>query len=268
MERLNNNFMICVFSTLIILVLLKQELLAQNIDIDSERIKIKVEYIAVIDGESTTATLHHLSNDFSVFEWFKSEADSMQEYFDMENINFNINIYNEEGLFVCKDFSDHKMFSREVSIINHYYVTDIIPTVDWVIYPEEKIIGGYKSKKAEGFFRGRNYTVWFTPEIPISNGPWKLGGLPGLILEVTDEEGRVQFNFHDIYIDTRDQNISDNFCDGDDIGMITWKEYVTNVSEDMKQFESILNDRIGAGINIKIGPQFFIEKHAYNNENE
>lgn len=254
---MKNIFIIYVVLTFSILVLLKQELLAQNID--SER--VKVEYVAIVDGESTTATLQ-LSNDFSVFQWFKSEADSIQEYFDLGNMNFNINIYNEEGLFVCKDFSNHKIFSRERSILNHYYVVDTVPIVDWTIYPEEKNIGGYKSKKAEGFFRGRNYTVWFTSEIPISNGPWKLGGLPGLILEAIDDEGNVQFNFHDINTDKIDQAISDNLCYGDDIeSMITWKEYVTNFSDDMKKFENILNDRTDAGINIIIGPQFFIEKH-------
>ena len=31
-------------------------------------------------------------------------------------------------------------------------------------------------------FRGRDWKVWFSEEIPLPLGPWKLGGLPGLIL--------------------------------------------------------------------------------------
>lgn len=42
--------------------------------------------------------------------------------------------------------------------------------------------------KATCTFRGREYTAWFCVDIPISNGPWKFGGLPGLILKVYDKD--------------------------------------------------------------------------------
>jgi hypothetical protein len=48
---------------------------------------------------------------------------------------------------------------------------------------------GYKCIKATTTFRGRNYEVWFTPFIPIRQGPWKFNGLLGLILKAADTEG-------------------------------------------------------------------------------
>ncbi len=40
---------------------------------------------------------------------------------------------------------------------------------------------------------GRDWTVWFTPDIPIQEGPWKLCGLPGLILEAAESTGQHSF---------------------------------------------------------------------------
>ncbi len=46
----------------------------------------------------------------------------------------------------------------------------------------------YQCHKAETTFRGRSYTAWFTIDIPINEGPWKLYGLPGLILKLEDND--------------------------------------------------------------------------------
>ena len=52
---------------------------------------------------------------------------------------------------------------------------------------------GYPCQKATATFRGRDYEAWFTPEIPVNDGPWKFFGLPGLILKVTDAENIFSF---------------------------------------------------------------------------
>lgn len=64
---------------------------------------------------------------------------------------------------------------------------------DWQITEETKTIGSFKATKATTSFRGRNYTAWFTTEVPVNVGPWKFHGLPGLILEIYDEQKGVQF---------------------------------------------------------------------------
>ncbi len=48
---------------------------------------------------------------------------------------------------------------------------------------------GYPCKKASCRFRGRDWNVWFTEEIPISQGPRKFAGLPGMILKAVDGTG-------------------------------------------------------------------------------
>ncbi|MCU0333734.1 MAG: GLPGLI family protein [Chitinophagaceae bacterium] len=76
-----------------------------------------------------------------------------------------------------------------------YIVEQPAPVFNWRILPEQKKIGNYVCQKAAGTFAGRNYTAWFAPALPFSVGPWKLGGLPGLILEAADQKNQVQFLF-------------------------------------------------------------------------
>lgn len=64
---------------------------------------------------------------------------------------------------------------------------------DWELTGETKILEGYTVQKAITSFSGRNYIAWFTTEIPISDGPYKFNGLPGLILELADTQNHYHF---------------------------------------------------------------------------
>jgi GLPGLI family protein len=74
-----------------------------------------------------------------------------------------------------------------------FAVTDNTPAINWTIETETKIIQGMQCQKATARFKGRDYTAWFCSQLPYSNGPWKLGGLPGLILEAYDTKKEVVF---------------------------------------------------------------------------
>ncbi len=66
---------------------------------------------------------------------------------------------------------------------------ETIPQMKWQIKPDKKGVIGYNCQKAEVTFGGRRWIAWFTLEIPVSDGPYKFRGLPGLILELQDVEG-------------------------------------------------------------------------------
>lgn len=80
-------------------------------------------------------------------------------------------------------------------ILNDYYMyEEDLARPEWMIDESvTEIKSGYKCHRATAKYFGRQWTVWYTPEIPTSAGPWKLWGLPGLIVNARDDSGRFSF---------------------------------------------------------------------------
>ena len=70
---------------------------------------------------------------------------------------------------------------------------DTLNAQQWTMGDSTKEILGYTCQQATCDFRGRHWTAWFAVDIPVSDGPWKLGGLPGLILEAYDRGYQYSF---------------------------------------------------------------------------
>lgn len=109
-----------------------------------------------------------------------------------------------------KQFASNTFTNRVELFGKFFLIKDTLPDRKWVLTGESKTIGKYTAYKAtitrevpqEVFQFGRqsnreandppkmrtvNITAWFTPQIPVSTGPEKHGGLPGLILEVSSD---------------------------------------------------------------------------------
>lgn len=92
-------------------------------------------------------------------------------------------------------FYDRKKDSIYWNQWKNYYVAEKTPKIEWELEKETKKIGKFTANKATGVFRGRTYTAWYTLEIPLPYGPWKLQGLPGLILEAYDKDKEMYIYF-------------------------------------------------------------------------
>lgn len=83
---------------------------------------------------------------------------------------------------MLENFNENTLdYYGKVSIDNYTY-REPIPTINWNLTDSIKQVCGYFCKQATCTFRGRQWTAWYC-DIPQSVGPWKLNGLPGLILE-------------------------------------------------------------------------------------
>ncbi|MBV8326955.1 GLPGLI family protein [Chryseobacterium sp.] len=105
----------------------------------------------------------------------------------MESLRSNIN-YSVE-----KDKTNQKIFFKD-RIGRDIYSYEEDRPINWIISSETRKIGEYKVQKAETDFGGRKWTAWFTTDLPYQDGPYKFGGLPGLIVKVEDDKGDYSFD--------------------------------------------------------------------------
>jgi GLPGLI family protein len=88
---------------------------------------------------------------------------------------------------MAKQYKTRTLLASDV-LIGSYMYTEAIPAIDWQITQDTATLLSYPCRKATAQFRGRNWIAWFTTEIPLPEGPWQFGGLPGLILHLEDSQ--------------------------------------------------------------------------------
>ena len=95
--------------------------------------------------------------------------------------------------FLLENVNANKLsYYGQVSIDKFMYHEEV-PHIDWALSDSTKEICGYLCHQATATFRGRNWIAWYC-DIPKSVGPWKLNGLPGLLLAAETEDKEHTFS--------------------------------------------------------------------------
>ena len=93
--------------------------------------------------------------------------------------------YPEKGKTLMLDVAGEAKCQRE----------EKMETPEWTILPDSTAdIMGYTCQLATTHFKGRQWYAWYTEDIPLDEGPWKLRGLPGLILKAYDSSRQFIFD--------------------------------------------------------------------------
>ena len=83
----------------------------------------------------------------------------------------------------------NKMSVYSVIPPDRYTYTENSHSVQWTLTEDTDTVCGYICHKATGAYGGRMWTAWYAQDIPVPFGPWKLCGLPGLVMQATDADG-------------------------------------------------------------------------------
>lgn len=97
---------------------------------------------------------------------------------------------------IIKNYSSGHLTVFSKVLVQRYWYSDRMDTLEWTLTDDTLSVGSYLCYGALCTFRGREWRAWYTPEIPSMDGPWKLTGLPGLILKA--EDSAKEFTFESI----------------------------------------------------------------------
>jgi GLPGLI family protein len=125
-----------------------------------------------------------LANDslLAVFNALPFNQETAQQFGgQLEKIShsrFHYNIY--------KTAATHQLIYDDHIGLAHYRYEEPAGFLTWVITPDRASRAGYACQRATTTLGGRQWEAWFTREVPVSEGPYKFSGLPGLIVQVAD----------------------------------------------------------------------------------
>jgi GLPGLI family protein len=166
----------------------------------SQKIEIKnpitVKYLMTLDFDGTKNydCILNFNEAKSFFEWneFEKKKKTKEEIGnEISKGNVSIDITDKSSLFIFSDNKNNILYEKKPKLDEQFILKEKIEIISWKRVDSTKIIGNFNCKLAFSNFRGRKYFAWYTTDIPAFSGPWKLQGLPGLIIEAYDSTGEV-----------------------------------------------------------------------------
>lgn len=155
-----------------------------------------------------------------------------------------------------KSIYTYVFINRENNRLRYYdrwsedegYYEESLDDVEWKIVSDStKSVLGYECVMAETDYHGRRWKAWFSPDIPLPYGPWKLQGLPGLILEAEAQGG---FCFKATGIEESDREITPMYSSA----RIPRVERIKVLSEDeyfKNNTSSVLKAKYGGSVKVE-----------------
>ena len=172
------------------------------------------------------------------------------------------------GSLYFKNLKEKRFVNKTEIMGKTFLIKDSIPNYQWQLTSETKNIGNYTCYKAMFSAEVENMmmtvengetkqtkksetittTAWYTPQIPISNGPTIYHGLPGLILEIND--GKTTIVCTEIVLNPLEKI---TISEPDKGKIVTQGEFDKIREEKNKELMERFQSRDGKGIEIKIG---------------
>ncbi|MBS4012393.1 MAG: GLPGLI family protein [Bacteroidetes bacterium] len=161
-----------------------------------------------LDAIYTEPLLLQIANNQSKFisYWIEyrdslyNACENLQQLDELKNNPLKKPPHTSIRYIILKDYVEKRITHHEMILPDMFRYQEPLESFDWQITDEKKKWLKYTLQKATTEFGGRKWEAWFAPEIPISDGPYKFNGLPGLIVIARDTRDHYVFKMRSIYV--------------------------------------------------------------------
>ena len=133
------------------------------------------------------------------------------------------------------NFDEGQIIQKEDFLGRTFLITGETSTLAWRLTDERSEFLGYMAQKATAMRDSTTIEAWFTPEIPVPAGPGRYGGLPGLILVLTLNDGQTTYVANELSLAPLDEALLVPPKKGK---KVTREEFNTIVEEKRKEMEA------------------------------
>ena len=141
----------------------------------------------------------------------------------------------EELLVAFVNFADGTIAETRELMTRKFLITGIRPEYRWRLTGEQSELLGYVVHKATAVQDSSHIEAWFTPEIPVQGGPGPYGGLPGMILSVSVNNGHTVYSATEVNLRPVEEGVIIAPEDGE---AVSREEYEEIVAEKLKELET------------------------------
>lgn len=152
------------------------------------------QYVLITDGQKSKFyspktemidSIESTPKGFEAFNTFKRVCWETGKQKDIPRV--------DGSFYITKFKKTNKIHTYDVASATRFHFSEPYNMPKWELTDSVKNILGYECQMAKTRFHGRMWIAWFTPNVPMQEGPWKLTGLPGLILEAECDGGQYRF---------------------------------------------------------------------------
>jgi len=219
-----------------------EQVIKLNIQLDGDA----AQFAHALPKERRSNKVLHFNSQASLFK--KDLTAKKDETFENQSGGMVIKM-EEPDMKVFTDLVNKKQLEQKEFMTRQFLIERETGKDKWKFTGNNKTILGYACQEAVLEKDSTKMKVWFTPEIPVSTGPSKFVGLPGLILAVDINDGENTIAATSVKPEKIEQKMLEKPKKGK---KVSDKEYKKIVDEKMKEMGIEGGQKGGHRVMIKI----------------